>query len=264
MEQRLIARGVLAGGLGGVCAFVFARIFVEPVIGRAVAFENARMQAAHEPGVHEHGAELYSRGVQANIGMGFGVLAFGVAIGAVLAVVFVAAQGRVGSTRPRSTALLIAVAGFAAVYVVPLVKYPPNPPAVGHAETISERTGLYLLMVGLSIVLAIGSVWVGRRLTGRLGGWNASLVGAGAYLAGIAVAMGLLPAVDETPAGFPADDLYAFRLTALGTQLVLWTSIAVVFARLADRLLDRTPSAGLLRRNEPAYTGSSAVPLITE
>src|SRR5712671_40498 len=167
MEHRLIARGVLAGALGGLGAFVFARIFAEPAIGRAVAFEDARIQAAHEPGVHEHGAELFSRGVQANVGMGFGVLAFGVAIGALLAVAFVMAHGRVGSVRPRALAVLIAAAGFAAVYVVPLVKYPPNPPAVGRAETISERTGLYLLMVGLSIVLAIGSIWVGRRLTGR-------------------------------------------------------------------------------------------------
>jgi hypothetical protein len=173
--------------------------------------------------------------------------------------VFVVAQGRVGSIRPHTTAMLIAVAGFAAVYVVPLVKYPPNPPAVGHAETIRERTGLYLLMVGLSIVLAICGVWLRRRLTGWLGSWNATLVGAGAYLAGIAVAMWLLPAVDETPTGFPADELYAFRLTALGTQLVLWTTIAVLFARLTDRLLDPTPSAGLLRRNDRADTGLRAV-----
>jgi len=259
MEQRLIARGVLAGALGGLCAFVFARIFVEPVIGRAVAFEDARMQVTHEQGVHEHGGELFSRGVQANIGMGFGVLAFGVAIGALLAVVLVVAHGRVGSIRPRTTAMLIAAVGFAAVYIVPLVKYPPNPPAVGHAETIRERTGLYLLMVGLSIVLAIGGVWLGRRLTGRLGSWNATLVGAGAYLAVIAVAMWLLPAVDETPQGFPADDLYAFRLTALGTELVLWTTTAVVFAWLAGRLLDPTPSVGVLRRNARPYTGLRAV-----
>jgi hypothetical protein len=259
MEQRLIVRGVLAGAFGGVCAFAFARIFVEPVIGRAVAFEDARMQAAHEPGVHEHGAELFSRGVQANIGMGFGVLAFGVAIGALLAVAFVMAHGRIGSVRPRALAVLIAAAGSAAAYVVPLVKYPPNPPAVGRAETIRERTSLYLLMVGLSIVLAIGALWLGRQLAGRLGSWNATLVGAGAYLGGIAVAMGLLPAVDETPQGFPADDLYAFRLTALGTQLVLWTTTAVVFAWLAGRLLDPTPSVGVLRRNARADTGLSAV-----
>jgi hypothetical protein len=258
MEHRLIARGVVAGALGGLGAFVFARIFAEPVIGRAVAFEDARIQAAHQQGVHEHGAELFSRGVQANIGMGFGVLAFGVAIGALLAVAFVMAHGRVGSVRPRALAVLIAAAGFAAAYVVPVVKYPPNPPAVGRAETISERTSLYLLMVGLSIVLAIGGVWLGRQLTGRLGSWNATLVGAGAYLAGIAVAMWLLPAVDETPQGFPADDLYAFRLTALGTQLVLWTTTAVVFAWLAGRRGDRSPSAGVLRRNERAHSGLRA------
>src|SRR5258705_9136006 len=114
-------------------------------------------------------------------------------------------------------------------------------------------------VVVFTSLVEIGGVWLGRRFPGRLGSWNATLVGAGAYLAGIAVAMGLLPAVDETPAGFPADDLYAFRVTALGTQLVLWTTIAVVFARLADRLLDRTPSAGLLRRNERTYIGLRAV-----
>jgi len=259
MEKRLIGRGVLAGALGGLCAFVFARIFVEPVIGRAVAFEDARMQAAREQGVHEHGAELFSRAVQANIGMGFGVLAFGVAIGALLAVVLVVAHGRVGSIRPRTTAILIAAAGFAAVYVVPLVKYPPNPPAVGHAETIRERTGLYLVMVAASLALAISGIWLGRRMAARLGNWNSAVISVVAYLVAVVALMLVLPSVDETPAGFPADDLYAFRLTALGTQLVLWTTTAVVFARLAGRLLDRTPSAGVLRRNQRAYTRLRAV-----
>jgi predicted cobalt transporter CbtA len=259
VEKRLIACGVLAGVLGGLVAFVFARIFVEPVIGRAVAFEDARMQATHEQGVHEHGAELFSRGVQANIGMGFGVLAFGVAMGALLAVAFAVAYGRVGSVRPRALAVLIAAAAFAAMSVVPFVKYPPNPPAVGRAETISERTGLYLLMVAASLALAIAAVWLGRRIGARLGNWNAAAISAGAYLLAVVAAMLVLPPVDETPAGFPADDLYAFRLTALGTQLVLWTTIAVVFARLAGRLLDCTASAGVPRPNERAHTGLSAV-----
>jgi hypothetical protein len=75
MDKRLIGHGLVAGVIGGLCALVFARIFVEPVIGRAVAFEGTHLQAAHEQGVHEHGGELFSRGVQANIGMGFGSMA---------------------------------------------------------------------------------------------------------------------------------------------------------------------------------------------
>ena len=38
--------------------------------------------------------------------------------------------------------------------------------------------------------------------------------------------------------GFPADVLYDFRLYSFGTQVVMWVTIALVFAPLASRLLD--------------------------
>ena len=47
MEKQIIGRGLLAGAVAGVLAFVFARIFVEPVIGRAIEFEDG-VGAAHE------------------------------------------------------------------------------------------------------------------------------------------------------------------------------------------------------------------------
>ena len=65
MEKRLIAGGLLAGAVGAVLAFVFARVCAEPVIGRAIAFEDGRTDAENAHGVHEHGAELFTRGVQA-------------------------------------------------------------------------------------------------------------------------------------------------------------------------------------------------------
>jgi predicted cobalt transporter CbtA len=60
----------------------------------------------------------------------------------------------------------------------------------------------------------------------------------------------ILPTIDETPGplrdnagtiiyeGFPADDLYQFRLLSLGTQVVMWATIGLVFAALASRFLD--------------------------
>jgi len=71
--------------------------------------------------------------------------------------------------------------------------------------------------------------------------------------------MALLPAVDETPGplrdasgvivyqGFPADVLYEFRLLSLGTQLVLWATIGVVFATLAGRMLGERAENGQAR-----------------
>jgi hypothetical protein len=251
MEKRIIGGGLLAGALAGVLAFVFARIFVEPVIGRAIAFEDG-VGEAHEAahGGHEHGVELFTRGVQANIGMGFGVLAFSIAMGALFAVVFAVVYGRVGGISARVLSVLIAGGMLLSLYVVPALKYPANPPAVSLDETIRQRTLLYLLMVVLSAVLFVGAVYLGRRLAPRLGAWNAALAAAGGYVVAVAVVMLILPAIDETPGplrddagnmifeGFPADDLYEFRLYSLGTQVVMWVTIGLVFAALASRLLE--------------------------
>jgi predicted cobalt transporter CbtA len=236
MEKRIIARGLLAGAIGGVLAFLFARTFVEPVIDRAVAFEES-----HDHGGHEHGVELFTRGVQANIGMGFGVLAFSVAMGALFAVVYCVTYGRIGSLSPRLLSVQLAGGMLLALYVIPFLKYPPNPPAASLEETIRQRTLLYLLMVVLSVALLVAAVWLGRSLVERFGEWSASLIAAGSYVGAVAIVMLLLPTIDETPDHFPADVLYEFRLYSLGTQLVMWAIIGLVFASMAQRLLGEAP-----------------------
>jgi predicted cobalt transporter CbtA len=231
MEKRIVGRGLLAGAIGGVLAFLFARTFVEPVITRALAYEES-----HEHG-HEHGVELFTRGVQANIGMGFGVLAFSVAMGALFAVAYCAAYGRVGNLSPRALSVLLAGGMLLSLYVIPFLKYPPNPPAVSLEETIRQRTLLYLLMVVLSAAVLVAAVYLRHRLVARFGHWSATLIALGAYVVAIAVVMLVLPSIDETPADFPADVLYEFRLYSLGTQFVLWAMIGLAFASMADRLL---------------------------
>jgi Probable cobalt transporter subunit (CbtA) len=231
VEKRIIARGLLAGAIASVAAFLFARTFVEPVIDRAIAFEEAHT------GGHDHGVEIFSRGVQANIGMGFGVLAFGVAMGALFGVVYAVVYGRVGNPSPRLLSVLVAGGMFLSLYLIPLLKYPANPPAVSLEETIRQRTLLYLLMVVLSAALFAAAVWLGRNLAERFGAWSATLIATAGYVVAVAVVMLVLPTIDETPDDFPADALYEFRLYSLGTQLVLWAIIAVVFGSMAQRLL---------------------------
>jgi hypothetical protein len=171
-------------------------------------------------------------------------------MGALFAVAFIVAHPRFTGLSPRALALVLAAGAFGAVYLVPFLKYPANPPSIGHEETIRDRTGLYLLAVVLSLALAVGAVWLGGKLSPRLGIWRATLAAAGAYVVAVAIVMVVLPPVAETPEplkdpsgaiiypGFSADDLYHFRLYSLGAQVVLWATIALVFAPLAARLLD--------------------------
>jgi predicted cobalt transporter CbtA len=259
MEKRIIWRGILAGAAAGVLAFIFARVFLEPVIGRAIDYESARRAAESAlTAVHEHDMEVFTRDVQANIGMGFGVLAFAVAMGALFAVAFIVAYSRFAHPRSTTTrgpvalrarALVLATSAFVVVYLVPFLKYPANPPSIGNPDTIGSRTGLYLLMIGLSLTAAVTAAWLRRRLLGRLGAWSATLSGIGAYVVVMAVVMLVLPPVSEVPQplrndqggivypGFSADDLFHFRIYAVGTQFVIWATIGLVFGALVSRLL---------------------------
>jgi predicted cobalt transporter CbtA len=171
-------------------------------------------------------------------------------MGALFAVVFAVTYGRVGNVSARLLSLYVAGGMLLSLYVVPALKYPANPPAVSLDETIRQRTLLYLLMVVVSAALFVGAVYLGRQLASRMGPWNATLAAAGSYIVAVAVVMLILPTIDETPGplrdsagtiiyeGFPADDLYQFRLFSLGTQVVMWATIGLVFAALASRFLD--------------------------
>ncbi|BBX00204.1 cobalt transporter [Mycolicibacterium moriokaense] len=257
MEKQIIWRGLLAGALAGVLSFIFSRIFIEPTIEKAIDYEDgigeAREALSGAAAGHDHGGdgafEGFTRAVQMNIGMGLGVLLFSVAIGALFAVVFAVAYGRVGDVSARLLSLYVAAGMLVSLFIVPALKYPPSPPALSLDETIQQRTLLYLLMVALSAALFVAAVYLGRRLSDRLGAWNAALVAAGSYIVATAVLMLVLPAIEETPGpllddagtivyeGFPADVLYDFRLFSLGNQVVIYATIGLAFGAMAAKLL---------------------------
>ncbi|MDF3140570.1 MULTISPECIES: CbtA family protein [unclassified Streptomyces] len=235
--RTLLVRGMLAGLAAGVVAFVFAYLVGEGPVDAAIAFESANS--------HEHGGEeLVSRTLQSTAGLATGVLVFGVAIGGIAALAFCFALGRIGRFGARATAGLTALAGFLLVYLVPILKYPANPPAVGNPDTISERTVLFVGMIALSVLLGAAAILLGRRLAPAWGNWNASITAGVAYVAAIAVAMVVLPTGDNTPKGFPANDLWEFRVASIGIQAVLWAAFGLAFGFLAERVLEPQPARG--------------------
>jgi Probable cobalt transporter subunit (CbtA) len=268
MVRALVLRGVGAGALAGLATCVFAWIFAEPVIQAAIDYEAGRDEAesalavaAGQPPYAEE-PELFSRAVQGNLGIGVGMIAFGVAIGLLFAVTFCMAYGRTGNVRVRPLSLLVALFGFLGMFLIPFLKYPANPPAVGNHDTIRDRGALWVLMVVVATVVLILAVVLGQRLQARLGTWNATLVAGAAAIVVLGAVMALLPALGElstnaadsgsrlteTPQpvtdpsgkivypGFDADLLYRFRLYSVGAQIVLWGVLGLVFAPLAERV----------------------------
>ena len=246
MLRTLLICGLLAGLCGGLLATGFAKVAGEPPLNRAIAWESAHAKAM---GKAPH-AELVSRTVQSSIGLLTGACVYGASLGGIFALVYAGAYGRISRAGPVLTALGLGMAAFVVLYLVPFVKYPPNPPSVGNPATIGDRTALYFGMVAISVLAAIAAMRLRMQLLARARAEVATLAAAGAYLV-VVVAGGLvMPGVDEVPATFPATTLWDFRLASAGVQLVMWTTIAVAFAAAAERVIGR---AGVRRaRAAPA------------
>ncbi|AHJ69580.1 CbtA family protein [Granulibacter bethesdensis] len=242
MIRTLLIRGMFAGFLAGIAAFGFAHLYGEPQVDRAIAFEAAAEHAAH----HTHHAsggtaeeteaepELVSRTTQAGLGLLTGVTVYGAAFGGLFSLVFTAMLGRL-PLGPRGLSALLAGCGFIAICLVPGLVYPPNPPAVGQADTITERTALYFEMLLISLSAMTLAFVIRQLFATRWGGWNSTLAGAGFALLALLLIGRAMPVINEVPVTFPADLLWHFRIASFGTQAVLWAVIGIGFGWFAER-----------------------------
>ena len=227
--KRLLIAGSLAGLAAGVAAALFAATAGRGPIRDAIALEDSISHATS--GTHHE--DLFARGTQ-EIGGAVGLIVFGLALGVIFAVVLGAVGPRLTASTPLIASVRLGCVGFVAVVVVPFLKYPANPPAVGDPSTVNERTMLYFAVLALSILLA-WSVWRFHRAA-RLAPTTQAWATAALYTAGLIVIFVALPA-SPGPVEAPADLVWRFRLASLGGLAALWAVLSLA----AGTLLSRSP-----------------------
>ena len=223
---------MLVGIVAGLLAFGFAKIFGEPQVNRAIAFEDQMDRVKGEAPM----PELVSRHVQSGVGLLTGVVVYGTALGGLFALAFAFAYQRMGRVSVRVTAVLLAGAGFLSLVLVPQLKYPPS---VGQPETIGFRTELFFSMILVSIAALALAVLIARYLAPRYGKGNAGFLSAAAFIVIIAIAQLLLPDINEVPDQFPAVVLWRFRIVSLGMQAILWSTLGLLFGVVAEGVLSK-------------------------
>lgn len=256
--RNFLVYGLLAGFVAGFLAFAVARTVGEPPVNASIAIEEAGSAHSHSDAADAAGAEgtthsheeeaVVSRADQSTWGLLTATVLFGTAIGGVLGLICAFAAGRLGRLRPVASTAVVVVTGFVAFYLVPYLKYPPNPPAVGSADTIGARTAEYFSMVLISIVAAVAAVSVARKLASARDAFTGVAVAVIGYVVVMTVAGLLMPVIDEVPDAFPADTLWDFRIASLATQAALWGAIVVVLTGLVARAV-RAEQARQARRD---------------
>src|SRR5690242_9960248 len=136
MVRALLIRGMLAGLLAGILGFAYGHTFGEASVNTAINFESYVEYDVHHEAPE---VELVGRDLQSTLGLATGTLLYGVAFGGMFALAFAATYGRMTPFAARGASAVLGLLGFTAVYLVPFLKYPPNPPSIGDPDTIQYR-----------------------------------------------------------------------------------------------------------------------------
>ncbi|CAN5297967.1 CbtA family protein [soil metagenome] len=245
--RAFLIRGLLAGLLAGLVTFAVAYVVGEPPVDQAIAVEEAgEAPAALADDHHTHGEEAVaghshgedaavSRQDQSTWGLLTGTVTIAVTVGGILALVAAGAMGRMGPLSPAVSTTLVGALGYVSVAVVPFLKYPATPPAVGDGQTIGQRTVLYFVFLLISVTAVAACALLAGKLSTFIGVHNATLVGAGSYLVTVVLAALLMPTVNEV-GDFPADVLWDFRIASLLTLTTLWATVTIALSVLISRL----------------------------
>ncbi|HEV2093568.1 MAG TPA: CbtA family protein [Rubrobacter sp.] len=236
MVSTYLRRGLAAGLLAGLLAGLFAFFVGEPLLDRAIAFEEASAGHGHAE------EEVFSRTTQ-KAGLFFATGLFGTTGGGFFGLVFAFFRGRLAAEGDLKRSFYLTAALFAGAFAIPFLKYPANPPSVGDPSTIGARTAAYFALVALSL-LAVLAAWLAARWMRERGVEAAkrrAVVGGG-LLAVVAVLFLALPP-GASAEGFPPGLLWGFRLSSFGTQLVFWAGLGALFGLLCERARRRGGAA---------------------
>ncbi len=237
----VIRRALGAGAVVGVLLAAYLYAVVEPVIDLAVAQEEAASAAGTaDGGAARHDDPLFTRGEQVGGGM-VATFATAMVVAAVFGTVFAAVRHRLPARSDLPRALWLTAVGFATVALIPALKYPPNPPGMGDADTVGERTVLYLICLSASVLIAVALTRLSGTLHARLADHTRVVAMGTASVVAYALLLVVLPAAPgSVEAAVPADLVWDFRVRSLGGLALLWLGLGLGLGWLLDRHADRT------------------------
>lgn len=224
-----IAITLLAGAIAGTILGAINQVAVEPYIDHAVELE---MQNTNQSNQIINPAEftayrLWQRGGEMLAGT-----ILGLSIGSLFGIVFAYTHNSVPGSNNKKKALIVAGIMWFVLFLIPALKYPANPPAVGDPETIYYRQSLYVAFLVISGFSALGLAFLYRKM-GALN-IKKSIIPV-AYAAIISGAYLAMPA-NPDPINAPMDLVMGFRITSAITISMFWGLLGVIFGTFWDKL----------------------------
>jgi hypothetical protein len=154
---------LLSGAIAGTILGAINQALVEPYIDRAISIEtqNVIKEGQVVDSVELQNYRLWQKGGEVAAGT-----ILGMSLGALFGIVIVYSRSLLlphSNRNLRKTLILAGIMWFV-WFLVPALKYPANPPAVGDPETIYYRESLYIGLLAISGFSALGLALIYGKL----------------------------------------------------------------------------------------------------
>ena len=223
----VLLSGASAGLIHGTVNFAI----VEPYLDQAIGIENQNLFASgEEEDTPQFWAEYDGYRVWQKSGQILAGVILGVSMGSLFGIVFALSRNSLPGNNDIKKSIVLAGMMWSALYLIPFLKYPANPPTVGDGETVVLRAILYLSFIAISGIGVISFYQLSKKFKNNKK--FVALIGYGLFITIVFVVMPENP--DEITA--PMNLVNEFRIMSVLGITSFWISIGIILGFFWHRL----------------------------
>lgn len=225
---------LFSGVIAGIVLGLINQAVVEPFIDRAISIEMQRHVARGESidTAQQSQYRVWQKG-----GEVVAAAMYGVSLSALFGIVFVYSRHSLPGFTSKKKALFLAAIMFFVIFLIPALKYPANPPAVGNPSTIYYREMLYVGFIAVSGFSALALALSYRKLKTYLSEKKTTvmlivsliytIIMIGAYMA-------FPPNPDKVT--IPINLIISFRIASVCSIGIFWGVLGMIVGLFWDKL----------------------------
>ncbi|MDH3855407.1 MAG: CbtA family protein [Nitrosopumilus sp.] len=222
---------LLSGASAGVIHGTINFAIVEPYLDQAIGIENQNLFASgEEEDTPQFWAEYDGYRVWQKSGQILAGVILGVSMGSLFGIVFALSRNSLPGNNDIKKSIVLAGMMWSALYLIPFLKYPANPPTVGDGETVVLRAILYLSFIAISGIGVISFYQLSKKFKNNKK--FVALIGYGLFITIVFTVMPENP--DEITA--PMNLVNEFRIMSVLGITSFWISIGIILGFFWHRL----------------------------
>ena len=222
---------LFSGVIAGIVLGLINQAVVEPFIDRAISIETQQHIARGESidTAQQSQYRIWQKG-----GEVVAAAMYGISLSALFGIVFVYSRRSLPGFTNKKKALFLAAVMFFVIFLIPALKYPANPPAVGNPSTIYYREMLYVGFIAVSGFGALALAFSYRRLQIYFPEKPIWLIVPLIYTVIMISAYIVFPP-NPDKATIPTDLIISFRVASISTIGIFWGVLGIIVGVLWDK-----------------------------